>query len=328
MLSHYKLVEVTYSMVHYEHNDGKTSTLYAIGSTIDIEAAADVLYAEQINQNPKLILRRPELISAFIDNTKLRVLAFDYLGFNSLHGQTPELQSKIKEFYPVPPMKLKSDQIDENKFDLARLNQIEESLNETQKLIKNKERSIKNLTYDIQSFEKNIAAHQAKLGVLKIRVKQIKDNPELLMTLNGKIDGYNTLIGRKSKDLTGLIDFKAADELQLKNAEAVYEQLSTEYTDIVNEIEATNQIKTNYEYSPEQIKKAKDKIALNVAEDPIKWIKKLRLKPENIIKFFDVDKLAQKMRAQFMHHVKNIGPYKFVSEKKLFNKETYYIFTR
>ena len=109
------------------------------------------------------------------------------------------------------------------------------------------------------------------------------------------------------------------------NFEEQIKKLSEEYTTIVSTLENDHKDKINYEYSKDQIKQAKDKIARNIMSDPMKWIKYIKIKPDELIDYIYIDDMVTLIAEEFKVNIKSFWNYKFLNKIDN-NGIDYYIF--
>jgi hypothetical protein len=292
-----------------------------------VKTTAHDEYLKQFKQSPKLLFRHPEELSKYLQSSALQDEVLNYMGFNGLYDDTSALQAHIKNHYPVPPMKLKTDNIDTNKFDLNQIHAIDDVISKNNYNLKGYHRDLKRLINQNEKTEKHINNLQAKVDVFKIRAKQVGNNSELSVAMNGQVSEFNKIIANQTLQLN--FDRQHQHELEelVFKLQKETDQLSDTYTSLINNVESAYQDKSNYEYSPDQLRAAKDKIRLNVISNPVKWIEKLKLKPQDVLSMVNVGGLASLMSDQLCKNVKSFGGYKLVAAITE-NKTPYYIFIK
>jgi hypothetical protein len=320
-LKHYRQ-NPTQDIPSFTYNNGKTSEVYYIGVLSNIEFAAKLFYIEHYKKHPKLILRYPEKLPQWIKFNDLLNLVLNHLGFNRLYFD----QSVIKPYYPVPPLKLKTGQIMDNNSDLDRLKQIDVDIVLYEDKMKLIEKNIKFHIRHIEKHNKILNDLQTRLGVLKIRAEQVKNVNTKYNDVQQKISEYTRSIELYQKEQDEHVSTKNNLENDLTKLKNKLNEYSDEYTDIINKLDSINSDKTNYEYSNQQLKDAKDAIQKNVVSNPLSWIQKLHLTPEKILELVDLNKMGDVLFGQLVKNVKSFGPYKYVGSITE-NKTDYYIFT-
>ncbi len=324
-LNHYKFNDAI-PMVDYTYNNGKIKQTYLIGNETDVKRTAKVIYQNQFKEHPKLLFRHPEELHRCIEIKPLLDKVLNYIGFNGLYADAITLQSNIKDYYPIPPMKLKTEKIDNNKFDLAKLNDIDETITKNNVDIKMFQRSLKHLIQQNTVTEKFIKDLSDKVDVLKTRAEQVKGDSKLHNDIQAKISENLFAITHQTDNLKQDYLHQHQIENHIKVLQKETNQLSDLYTNLINTVESNYQDKSNYEYSADQIKAAKNKIQIDVAANPIKWVQKLKLKPEELITMVNVKGLADIMSDKLAAKVKSFGDYKLI-KKIIHDKKSYYIFT-
>ena len=324
ILGHYKGLE-NFPMTKIAYNNGVQSELYYVGDLHQVVAAARETYKAQITTNPKLIYRYSTLLPSVMQYDKLKERVYDVMGFNDIYIDSNELRKKIRDYYPVPPIKLKTAKIDENNDSLHRLKIIDNELAEIKEKITNIKHFSNKVQREADKINKGLAINKEKLETLQIRSKQIKPDSEKYGEVMNRISYFENLISIDQKN----VGFKETTVMEYKttiiNFEEQIKKLSEEYTTIVSTLENDHKDKINYEYSKDQIKQAKDKIARNIMSDPMKWIKYIKIKPDELIDYIYIDDMVTLIAEEFKVNIKSFWNYKFLNKIDN-NGIDYYIF--
>ena len=333
MLNHYKIdptnpkYDFVAGMDDYTYNTGKIEEKYSVGQLSDVQNTAKMVYLDQIKQNPKLLLRYQELLPQALKIMPLMDLVLDHLGFNNLYFDSQLIHNRIKNIYPIPPIKLKTDQIHNNDSSLTDIEQIDRDIARIDDDIKTQQKLIQTHDKEIGKYDEVITKLQDKLNVFKIRAEQVKDDNKRHQDLQMKISEYTRAIehnegGRKDRQNMMSILADKVNELQQEKG-----KLSDEYTEIINQIEGVNINKDNYEYSQQQINTIRDKIYNEVNANPIKWIETLKLRPDELIQYVNLNRIIHLMSEKLIEKIKSFGSYKFIDSVDV-DRITYYIFTK
>lgn len=319
-LRHYKL-NPSDEFAHYTYNNGKIVEQYYVGDPDVLKRVVQEFYFKQHQQNPKLLLRHPELLTQILKMQDLFRLALHDLSFDAVFID-PE---KIKPYYAVPPVKLKTANIVNNKSDLQQLSQLDNEMMAHDQALKTLNKTIQATNRKIKQLGKLLDDQHNRLGVLKIRAEQVKSDAIKYNNIQHKINEYSRVIELNGNEQIQHIQLKNQLEKNAKSLQIKYNNLSDEYAEMINQIELTYGDKVNYEYSHEQLNDAKDKIKRNIISNPVDWIKKLKLTPAQLIELVDLNKLSEILYNQMATNIKSFGPYKLVNSREL-NKTPYYIF--
>jgi len=219
-------------------------------------------------------------------------------------------------------MKLKTDQRLDNASDVKEMANIDNEIEFHNDLIKKQTKNLKTFTQLLVRQNKMVGEIAVKMNILKIRLAKVKNDPEL----EQKISQLKHNFDQQAKPLQQIKDQIAKYESDITNSKREAGKLSDRYTELINKVEIIQGDKVNYEYSPEQIKSAKDKIKTDVAIDPVKWIKKIKLNPSSLLQIVNVDKFAKLVAEKNLRNKdKSFGIYKFL-ETKQHNNTDYNIF--
>jgi len=319
-LKHYKENPKRY-IPTFNYNNGKTNETYYVGNIAAVKAAVKFHYIEQVVENPKILLRNLSELHRFIYLNKMVDLVLNYFGFDGLYID----HDKIKSYYTLPPMKLKTDNILENNSDLEELKQIEEKMGNYNMQIKQYEKAINLNDNNIKKHTKIVNGIKAKLEVFKIRADQLKDDTNRQNDIKFKIVDYTRALEFNEKELQKFLNTKKQFESVMEDEKQKLNELSDKYTEIINTIDQKHGDKANYEYSKEQIKDVKNKIQKNVLANPAEWVKKLKLGAEKMLEIINKDSFGDIMTNEFIKNVKSFGNHKLIADIEE-NNTKYYIF--
>lgn len=320
-LKHYKQ-NPSDGMFSFTYNNGKEEQKYYIGKLEQLEKPVKEYYIGQHKKNPKLLYKHPEKFPYYVNYKKLTNKVYDYIGLDNIFINP----AKIKPFYAAPPMKLKTDNLVDNDGDLKRLKQLDLSMTEADKLEKQYKTNLNFQNRHIERYNKTLEEIKNKLGVLKIRAEQVKNDTTKYNDIQFKISEYTRAIEHDEIAKADFVLNKERLEDTIKKNKKQFNDLSDEYTEIINTLEQSYDNKDNYEYSKDQIKDIKEKIHRDVMSNPFSWVEKLNLTPNQTLELIDTDKLGDSLFEQFIKNVKSFGDYK-LSGTIISNNTEYYIFT-
>ena len=316
-------LNVTSNLKSYQYNNGKISNFYFVGTNDEVILAMKSVLEQKITKQPRQLFKNQDQLVHSINFNSLFNVVLNHLGFNNIYLSMDELRVNIKSYYPAPPMKLKTDQRLDNASDVKEMANIDSEIEFHNDLIKKQTKNLKTFTQLLARQNKMVSALAIKLNVLKIRLANHKDDaPEL----EKKISGFEHSLEQQRSPLQQIKDQIEKYESDITNSKREAGKLSDRYTGLINKVEASQGNKLNYEYSPEQIKTAKDKIKTDIATDPIKWVKKLKLSSGSLLQIVNVDKFAKLVAEKNIKNKdKSFGLYKFL-ETKQHNNTDYNIF--
>lgn len=320
-LKHYAEVPHDYVPM-FVYTDGQINGKYCVGTIDKYKPLVRTIYLEQLENNPKILLRHPENLVKHLKVESLVDLVYNHLGFNDLQLNV----DTIKPYYPVPPMKLKTEKINDNNDDLIRLKQLDNDQDTVQKQIGELKRISVNFDIKIKRADKQLEELRSKLGTLRIRSEQLKDDTKRQNDILFKINEYSRVIEFNENERNEYVVNKNIIDDDIKKQEKLLSTWSDEYLGVLNRLDLIYRDKVNYEYSNQQISDAKDKIYQNVAANPMEWINKLKLKPVDILDIISIDSWAIGMFNEWGKNIKSFGEYKLINQIKIDNIN-YLIFT-
>lgn len=321
-LSHYKENNFI-GCVGFKYNNGKITQNYFINDVENLKPFVKDVYINQFKNNVKTLLRHPELLPQILIVKNLIRVVNNYFGIGGLYVD----QDKIKEYYPIPPSKLKTSQLMDNKQALSDLKQLDNDIETVHDQSKRLKKNIKQNKKKISSYKINIKNLTEKIEVLNIRKEQIKNDDKTMDDLVFKLSEYERILDHNTKEFNTLNKLTAEMKTKFDKTLSKYDMLVSDRLDKLNQLEMTYDDKENYEYSNQQIIDAKSTIDQNVISNPIAWIKKLNLYNKKILPLVDLNIAGDIIFDKFKNDVKSFGEYKLI-DSVTENKKIYYIFIK